>query len=1616
MKRLNSAMSLPERSPAEVEGKYSEIRLVGREFLEYATADAQVIVSEFFQPRYKKTIRISGSTAVDGHSKHCGRGLDGQSVVFEAHNISYRVCIDDNGVFNGSDEHAAKAGANERLGSLQYLKTHTKKLNIPLIATIDYFGFRILAVSKLDCEEISFNDEGEVRKISEDLVHGATNRGNNFVNKNKTASALLKRVGGAMNLMEHVCKGLRDASSSSTASSGEIKVYRRGDQFYAKVKDDEVSFVFCGIYMHLHDTIYQDFWLAMPAEHSSCTPHLPAAPREQSVFWRLLRPEFVKHFRLPLSPNAFNALTITSPDRDQQLENLRLATESLLKETIPSFLSDMSCREFLLPLSQGLGVDISSEFHCRGINIRHIGLMRSALFRKLPGFCKLFFDEDFVRTTRDLRDEVAVGDVVVLAGVSYDVLETKERPITHSRIPISTKYLGEPAERLEGTAGASFMKAGANSELLRSLFLAEMVARAVKAMVKLMLRSFVRKAKGASPEFLSSLYCEYFNVITGAHPRANLILQEDVFERIREMYGPRAVRLSERDNLQLDLQPTTVYIVNRLQSMLGIQLSFACVGEFNERPIGFVFCRVDFLQCAPVVRHNMPFMVFAEAQLVTLSATQAEGNVYESLVKGDGPALYFRLQERKGARELVNSGDIPSNDLMGKLSTGCVLERAGPIPFDPFSRSILFDPDCKSRIESKFHPSVVPTAARDHFSVELYAKATGGSGTRCALSCGRYSIQCNRENQWVFVFIEGIHEIYLRIAPVAPNQWVHLSGTFDGTTLRCYKNSILQSSLEVAAPLQARIDERLADLEAKRAVLRSDEHDERELQKTESIKEGEKYFKSREGSSAMKSAMKTIMESYDFQSRNIGLEEKDASSAARLRKTEALKQARQDYITELYIKNVHEISARFASLLDEVNEEAGRDAANGLTRSKRGLRIGAGCAAAAPNHFFHGYLAHVAVYPLCLSADRIAAHHLAGSLDRTKDAQRLHAVASARYEEALMLVADDPVVLRSFASSLCRLLRIELSAASSMGVSRGKVKVLEAVHMFKKLLLPEGIGEILMALPREAEFANIVCEGLLAIFEMDSLFFSRNKSMTRADLVHLPAEFALALAENPPKYLHVAAAIYQEVSRDTKLAKNYGEVDFSFLPYIKTPELVVSLVQCIREDASLHVVNVGEMFRSVKQKDINIVDDDVQVLAENLPLAIGFDLSYSSLLTNACMEHVSRLSAVRIIILEGCLGFTDGCIDCIAEACSATLEVLSLAGNRNISDNCFTKIVQRCRNLTLFNVGGCPNITHLLLLEILRNNKKMNTLLVSATYITDEGLSLMTTSMSSKFLTSLDLSFCREISDSGILSLSEKCTSLSSLNLCGLNRVTDEAARSVCANCWSLKTLSLEDVFLLDDAAFWFDRVRDGRRVAGESMLTSLTSLSLRDCINISDRALEGLSERCRQLEVLTLRGCEKLTSNAMRALIDPCHFKVGMCDSLLSLDLSYCSSVATSSILDMLAECACLEELFLEGIVGVNDDFVHQMCISCRTITKLCLQRCQSITDASLCSIADFLWMEMLDISHCTKISDPAVETLSLVCNAIQDLKLRRCNKLTSQSLLALVRNCRGLREVDIR
>jgi hypothetical protein len=116
-----------------------------------------------------------------------------------------------------------------------------------------------------------------------------------------------------------------------------------------------------------------------------CVAHLRPTPRDHSILWRLLRPELVRQYPDPLSPDAYGIISATVADNVEQCKKIDEATQLLVEVEIPNFLENLLQRDYQFPLSEALGLDVPQEMHDRGINVRHLGLLRSLLWRELPG-------------------------------------------------------------------------------------------------------------------------------------------------------------------------------------------------------------------------------------------------------------------------------------------------------------------------------------------------------------------------------------------------------------------------------------------------------------------------------------------------------------------------------------------------------------------------------------------------------------------------------------------------------------------------------------------------------------------------------------------------------------------------------------------------------------------------------------------------------------------------------------------------------------------------------------------------------------------------------------------------------------------------------------------------------------------------------------------------------------------------------------------------------------------------------------------------------------------------------------------------------------------------------
>lgn len=414
-----------------------------------------------------------------------------------------------------------------------------------------------------------------------------------------------------------------------------------------------------------------------------------------------------------------------------------------------------------------------------------------------------------------------------------------------------------------------------------------------------------------------------------------------------------------------------------------------------------------------------------------------------------------------------------------------------------------------------------------------------------------------------------------------------------------------------------------------------------------------------------------------------------------------------------------------------------------------------------------------------------------------------------------------------------------------------------------------------------------------------------------------------------------------------------------------------------------------------------------------MPLTVGYDLTGCINITSLSLKEIVRNRAVVAINLDGCVNIDNESIT-ILLVIAKQLELLSFVGLKKLTDDGVVPLVSACSFLSSLNLNNCSQLTQKCLLYAAQSNKSLSTLHASCVYMSNEGLLSLCSLLSPLELLSFDISFCRDITDVSIIHMAETFRKLQFLNVCGLSRVTGKGLRAICEYCWNLRSLNFEDLFLLNDSAFLFSHLDDNRKEL--LMLKELTTINVRDCPNLTDNGFFGIIDRCRSVQELYIRGCDKISDKTLSNMTNLLrHPTLAFCDHLVTLDVSFCQRITSSGILFLIAKCPNLECLNVSGIPTINDEFIRELCKVCTTIVKLTVQRCMLLSDVALCCIASSLWIELLDLSYCSKITDEGLQVLFGACNGIECLRLKKLSKLTSKSLDCIHDHLKLLKLLDV-
>lgn len=309
-RQFQRIMEMPEESKSDRVRKYAMLSTLNKDFVNAAKTYAQIIISEYFLHVQNKSIVAKNIGGLAGGKKYIWRG------------ILFKMADGTSGPWNGSDEAASKAAGHDLKGTIQYFNSGVKELCFPLITLIDYKGFRMTAQAILPLNKgksliYGSEDAGQTVHASDEKFNNAMKKAAQYLNLRKHVVGLpgkQRELYAAVDIEGHIgmdnryylldlSRSFPPESPSQTKHLSDLLA--DGSEVIVRIPDPNHHNEFHNTKGTVHkayitgdkyDILFEDgsVGVGIPASHiqSKCL----------SVFWRLLRPEFVKYRAADLVP------------------------------------------------------------------------------------------------------------------------------------------------------------------------------------------------------------------------------------------------------------------------------------------------------------------------------------------------------------------------------------------------------------------------------------------------------------------------------------------------------------------------------------------------------------------------------------------------------------------------------------------------------------------------------------------------------------------------------------------------------------------------------------------------------------------------------------------------------------------------------------------------------------------------------------------------------------------------------------------------------------------------------------------------------------------------------------------------------------------------------------------------------------------------------------------------------------------------------------------------------------------------------------------------------------------------------------------------------------------
>eukprot|EP01125_Pyxidicula_operculata_P011059 TRINITY_DN3612_c0_g1_i10.p1 TRINITY_DN3612_c0_g1~~TRINITY_DN3612_c0_g1_i10.p1 ORF type:complete len:1231 (+),score=183.36 TRINITY_DN3612_c0_g1_i10:494-3694(+) len=404
-----------------------------------------------------------------------------------------------------------KVGGHELKGMIAYQQAEVPELHLPLMALIDYRGFRVVAISMLPINK------------KKTLVYGSGDGGKTVYDTNPKVRDLMKKAAEKLNVKGHL-----------VGPNADTEIYGPCD-IEVHVGYDNRAYILDFARLFPPEAPRQNERALLPAFNPSNEEYYKSRKIGSAVLYKLLRPEFVRMYKVPLSSDAFTNFG----KNGSVAHNLEVAeaTQYLFDHVIPKFskrLDAMSAQD-------------TSDYLSIDRNLNPYG----------------YVDYDKVRVESQLYENKN--------------LRLQETLIVFlHREGINIRHLG-------------LVRSHVKNPEIRQLILIEMIARLVKNVLRKKWRDQMKKQPSASEEPCKKVAVKYLNLVLGNDERSKLYWQFELKQQLCEKF------LGALENHELTARCTLqdpdllIALFTRVQELLRIQLTppakqFSLARLWYQRP------------------------------------------------------------------------------------------------------------------------------------------------------------------------------------------------------------------------------------------------------------------------------------------------------------------------------------------------------------------------------------------------------------------------------------------------------------------------------------------------------------------------------------------------------------------------------------------------------------------------------------------------------------------------------------------------------------------------------------------------------------------------------------------------------------------------------------------------------------------------------------------------------------------------------------------------------------------------------------------------------------------------------------------------------------------------